>query len=340
MTILWSILYGLVLALLLIVLGVHPQSSRHSRFELQRRAKQGDKDAAHLLKRRGLLHDLFSLQRVIAAMLIVTLSVLGVQLFHWALGFLISLIIALESGAVARISVIQRLSQSLYERVEGKLLAFIERHPRVFRMIRSVAPIPNDAFDIESKEELLAMVEQSGDALQPDDKRLIVNGLTFDTRPVKTVMTPRSIIDAVPEDEVLGPLVLDALHKTGHSRFPVIDGDIDHVVGMLYMQDFLDISRKTAGNTARQAMTKKVYYIHEDHSLQQALTAFIKTRHHLFIVVNEFRETVGIVSLEDVIEALLGRKIVDEFDAHEDLRKVAESNPRRNNKSRAAQDIA
>ena len=340
MTILWSILYVLTLVLLLMVLGVHPQSSRHSRFELQRRARQGDKDAAHLLKRRGLLHDLFSLQRVIAAMLIVMLSVLGVQLFHWAMGFVISLIIALESGAVARISVIQQYAQSLYERIEGRLLACIERHPRLFRMIRSVAPIPSDAFDIESKEELLAMVEQSGDALPVDDKKLIINSLTFDTTPVKAIMTPRSVIDTVSDDEIVGPLVLDSLHKTGHSRFPVIAGDIDHVVGMLYMQEFLDISRKATGTVARQVMDKKVYYIHEDHSLQQALTAFIKTRHHLFIVVNEFRETVGIISLEDVIEALLGRKIVDEFDAHEDLRKVAESNPRRNNQSRAAQDIA
>ena len=53
------------------------------------------------------------------------------------------------------------------------------------------------------------------------------------------------------------------------------------------------------------------------------LAAFLKTQHHLFIVVNEFRETVGLLSLEDVIEALLGQKIIDEYDVYGDIRKAA-----------------
>ena len=78
-------------------------------------------------------------------------------------------------------------------------------------------------------------------------------------------------------------------------------------------------------------MEKRVFYIREDQTLQHALNAFIRTHHHLFVVVNEYRETVGVLSLEDVMEALLGHEIVDEFDAHDDLRKVAERNPRKNN---------
>jgi CBS domain containing-hemolysin-like protein len=78
-------------------------------------------------------------------------------------------------------------------------------------------------------------------------------------------------------------------------------------------------------------MQPRVFYIRENHSLEHALHGFLRTRHHLFIVVNEYRETVGLLSLEDVIEALLGRSIVDEFDEYDNLRKVAEGNPKGNN---------
>ena len=330
MTLFLAVIYILSLACLLLVLGVHPQLSSHSRFELQRRARAGDEEAILLLKRHGLLRDLFSLQRVLAAILLVILSFIGVQLFHWSLGLLISFVIALESGALARTRVLQGYSQQLYERYEGVILVLIEKHPFIFRAIRSVAPIPSDTYDIESKEELLEMVEQSGDTLKNHEKQLIVNGLKFDSIRVESVMTPKSMIDAVSKDEVLGPLVLDDLHKTGHSRFPVTDGDIDHVVGMIYVQDLLSLENKKS-QRASMIMDKKVFYIREDQTLDRALAAFLRTRHHLFIVVNEFRETVGLLSLEDVIEGLLGRKIVDEFDAYENLRKVAEYNPRANN---------
>jgi CBS domain containing-hemolysin-like protein len=86
-------------------------------------------------------------------------------------------------------------------------------------------------------------------------------------------------------------------------------------------------------------MKPRVLYIREDQTLQHALAAFLRTHHHLFIVVNEFRETVGLVTLEDVIEALLGRKIIDEFDAHDDLRAVALRNPRDNNEPEKGQDV-
>ena len=338
MMIVLAVLYGVLLVCLLIVLGVHPQLSSHSRFELQRRAQEGDAEAALLLKRHSLLRDLFSLQRVMAAILLVLISFVGIELFHWSFGLLISFIIALESGALARTRVLQRHSQKLYDRYEGKILAIIEKHPFIFRAIRSVAPIPSDTYDIESKEELLAMVEQSGDVLKTHEKQLIVNGLKFDTMMVESIMTPKSMIDAVSKDEMLGPLVLDDLHKTGHSRFPVIDGDIDHVVGMLYVQDLLSLENKRS-QKASTIMEKNVFYIREDQTLDRALAAFLRTHHHLFVVVNEFRETVGLISLEDVTEALLGRKIIDEFDAYENLRKVAEHNPRGNNSPTQHADV-
>ena len=331
MTILWGGLYIVSLVGLLGMLGVHPQAVSRSRFALRRRARAGDRTAAMLLKKQQLMRDIFSLQRVVAAVLLVLLSVLGVELFHWAVGIMVSLVIALESGAVARIGPWQQVSQRLYERHEAALLGYIERHPLLFRAIRSVAPLSSDAYDIESPDELLAMVRESGDALSPDEKKLIINGLTFASRLVSSVMTPRSVIETVSKHEVVGPVVLDELHRRGYSRYPVIDGDIDHVVGMLYLQELVAMKPRAKAPRVATVMERQVYYIHQDQTLQHALAAFLRTRHHLFVVVNAYRETVGLLSLEDVIEALLGREIVDEFDRHEDLRRVAERNPRHNN---------
>ena len=125
-------------------------------------------------------------------------------------------------------------------------------------------------------------------------------------------------------DEFLGPLVLDDLHKKGHSRFPVIQGDIDHIVGMLRIQDLLTIDCKSKSYRAEKVMSRDIYYIDKDQTLSYALAAFLKTQHHLFIVINEIRETVGLLSLGDVMEELLGRKIDNEFDSDEELRKVIE----------------
>ena len=175
------------------------------------------------------------------------------------------------------------------------------------------------------------MVAQSSGAISPSEKKLITNGLKFNDMKIEEIMTPRSMIESVPMNELLGPLVLDDLHKKGYSRFPVIDGDIDHVVGMLRIQDLLTIDRKAKSHRAETVMNKDVYYIRENQTLQHALAAFLKIQHHLFIVVNEFRETVGLLSLEDVIEALLGQKIIDEYDVYGDIRKAATANPQKNN---------
>jgi CBS domain containing-hemolysin-like protein len=136
-------------------------------------------------------------------------------------------------------------------------------------------------------------------------------------------MTPKSAIKTVKKSEFLGPLVLSEIHELGHSRLPVIAGDIDHVVGVLHISDLLSLDVKHS-MTAEKAMEAKVFYIRHDDNLEHALAAFIESRHHLFIVINEYRETVGLLTLEDIMAALIGRQIIDEDDNHESIRSIAE----------------
>lgn len=328
----------MVLVLLLLVSGVVPSPSKLSRFELGRRKEQGNQLAAHELYREELLGDVLSLQRVVAALLLVTFVALSVVTFGWLLGIIIAVVVALEYAALARLTIIRRQSDRLYQRFEQPILHFVSKFSRILRMVRSVVPEQADS-RVNSREELLHVVETSGAVLSSDEKKLISHSLTFDSRQVKEIMTPRGVIDSISKREMLGPLVLDDLHKTGHSRFPVTDGDVDHVVGMLHIQDLLTIDSKRRSTTVEKAMEPRVFYIHEDQTLDHALAAFLRTHHHLFVVVNEFRETVGLLSLEDVIEALLGRKIIDEFDLHDDLRAVAKRNLRGNNHPEKREDV-
>lgn len=263
---------------------------------------------------------------------------LAVARYGWIVGTVIAVTIAIGYGSVARLAFIQKRSQKLYAKHESSILRLVEKFPKAFALLRSMPVADSVDNRLESREELVHLVGESGQLLTTNEKQLIMHSLTFDDQLVETIMTPRSVIDSVPKSELLGPLALDDLHKTGHSRFPVIDHDIDHVVGMLHIHDLLALTDKKSV-TAGTAMEPRVYYIRSDQTLAHALAAFLRTHHHLFIVVNEFRETVGLLSLEDVIEAMIGRKIIDEFDAHDDLRAVAARNPRGNNHPEKRKDV-
>lgn len=329
---------SVVFILLVLMAAIQPEQAIINDFELTRRSKAGDMVAKAAVRRENLLVALLSLQRMVIALLLVFLVLLVIVTFGWFLGSIVAAVCALEYGVLARLSPVHRFSQRLYEQYEPLLLRFVEKFHTVFHFLRNIVPRRPTTSRLESREELHHLVSQSGSLLSSDEKKLIIHGLSFSARVVHEVMTPTGVIDSINKKELLGPLVLDDLHKTGHSRFPVTDGDIDHVVGMLYIQSLFTLDTKRSV-TAEKAMEPRVFYIHEDQTLAHALAAFLRTHHHLFIVVNEFRETVGIISLEDVVEALLGRKIIDEFDTHEDLRTVAMRNPRENNYPRHREDV-
>ncbi|HEY5695602.1 MAG TPA: hypothetical protein VIQ80_02095, partial [Candidatus Saccharimonadales bacterium] len=215
----------LVFMVLIAVTAVQPQRSTLSGFELDRRKKQGDPAAIALVRREALLNDIFSLQRAAMALLLVIFVAITVPLFGWVFGVLLAVIVALLYGSLAHLNVVWRLPQKYYERYESALLSFVAKYPGVFKLIRSVSSVEHET-RLHSREELTHLVSEAGSLLSSDEKSLILHGLRFGDQQVSEIMTPRSVIDSIDEKELLGPLVLDDLHKTGHSRFPVTQGDI------------------------------------------------------------------------------------------------------------------
>lgn len=326
--------------LLVILTAIEPHRSALSSFELNRRKNIKETDAVfqknHLRERH--YDDILAWLRIKAGLLLVLFVLCSVAALQWFVGSVIAVIGVLEYVALARLPFVQRHSQGLYDRYEDFLLQLADRYGNKLRFLRGVARQPSAPLPLSSREELLHLVANAGAILTQDEKRLIKSNILFTDQQVVNYMTPRSVIDYVKSDDTIGPLLLDELYKTGHNRFPVIGDDIDHVIGMLYLRDVSTIDAE-AVHSAADMMKTPVYYIKDTQTLGHALAAFLRVRHHLFVVVNEYRETVGILSLEDVIEAMLGRKIVDEFDAHEDLRAVAARNVRANNTPKHHRDV-
>lgn len=169
---------------------------------------------------------------------------------------------------------------------------------------------------------MLGAVTPGDTDLSADELRIIKHSLGFGEKKVHDIMTPRSVLSTVKEDDVLSPLLLDELHKTGHSRFPVLTGEEERAVGLLYVKDLLDVKASTR---VSEIMHSPVHYVNEERELDHVLQAFIKTKQHLFLVVNEFAEITGLITIEDVVEQVLGKPIVDEFDKYDSMREVADA---------------
>jgi CBS domain containing-hemolysin-like protein len=179
------------------------------------------------------------------------------------------------------------------------------------------------------KDDLLDLLnsqnQQVDNRIAEEDLKIAFGALTFGDKLVRDVMTPRREIKFVTATDTIGPLLMDELHASGYSRFPVVEAPTKEanpkIVGTLFLKDLLDHKEK---GKVGDVMRKGTYFIDESQNLRDALSAFLKSQRHLLVVVNNFEELSGVISLEDVMEQILGSKIVDEFDQHEDLRAVAE----------------
>ncbi len=329
------IMTALVFIALVLNSGVKPVHSSYSFSEQERRAKHSATASAEL-KREKLLPSIEAMFSVKSAILLVFTVVLLIVTFGWIIGIIAGILVAIFYAPLSRTGKVSRVANGLYKKIEPSYLRFVQKFPGFFSFISDNPTVQKRRVD--SKEEFQELIERSGTALTDIERKVIVNALEFNDKPVSLIMTPKSVIDFIKKGEFLGPLVLDELHALGHSRLPVIDEDLDHIVGILYLRDLLSLDNKRSA-TAGKAMDTHVYYIREDQTLEHALAAFLKNRHHMLIVINKQRETVGLLTIEDTIEALLGRQIVDEDDNHSDLRSVAEHENRHNNSPAGHTDV-
>ncbi|MCX7807753.1 MAG: hemolysin family protein [Deltaproteobacteria bacterium] len=164
-------------------------------------------------------------------------------------------------------------------------------------------------------EHLLEKREEEG-TLPQDQAELLLNVLEFKDTTAREVMVPRTLMVAI---DISMPFedVVDRVLAEGHSRYPVYRGQIDCIEGILHAKDLFKAYRQGKRNL-EQIMRKTVLFAPESQKISQLLREMQARRQHLAVVVDEFGSTRGIVTLEDIIEEIVG-EIQDEHDSEESL---------------------
>ena len=159
--------------------------------------------------------------------------------------------------------------------------------------------------------------------LNQDEARVIENVLSMDTRTVKQVMTPRPVVFTLSARTSAREAVSeDAIEK--YSRIPVFGKDPDDFVGVVRTVDILTEMANDRFDVTMDQIKQNIHFVIDSTRLDNLLRTFLKRRQHLVAVIDEFGGISGIVTLEDVLEELIGREIVDESDQVTDLRAYAQ----------------
>lgn len=177
---------------------------------------------------------------------------------------------------------------------------------------------------VHSVEELKMMIAAShqGGALDSLEKDLLVKIFKFGDLVARQVMVPRTEMSCIPLNATIQEVV-DIASRTGHTRFPIYGKDIDDIVGILHMKDV--VHQLHAGTPFQlDKLMKEVQFIPEAAPIVQLLT-FMKQKHtQMVVVVDEFGGTSGLVTLEDVIEEIIGDFYDEHHPADQDMRQVNE----------------
>ena len=173
-------------------------------------------------------------------------------------------------------------------------------------------------------EELRTMTRLSRETggITPYQERAIENILTLQHKMVKDVMTPRIVIFSLNEHLTLQEAAA-ASDRWEHSRFPVYDRDPEDVVGVVFTRElFMAMSTGSPGMRLSE-LSKPMRFVAETARLNRVLMEFLESRQHLCAVIDEYGGLSGLITLEDILEEILGREIIDESDQVADKREFA-----------------
>ena len=164
----------------------------------------------------------------------------------------------------------------------------------------------------EDREQLIKLLHSAHERelLDADALSITEGALAASEISVSDVMVPRAQMQVIDIDDPLDKIIAQ-LNRTGHSRFPVIDGDRDQVIGILLAKDFLRLKNNVPFNL--RDWLRPVVFIPESKRLSVLLREFRVSHNHLAVVVDEYASVCGLITIEDVLEQIVG-EIEDEFD--------------------------
>jgi len=192
------------------------------------------------------------------------------------------------------------------------------------RLITRLIPQQHSKDNI-SAEELQAIASlslQSGE-IDVDQARVINNVLILQSKMVRQVMTPRTVTFSLNEDNTVAEAMEQIQRLTSHSRVPIYSGEPDNVTGIIMPKEVLLAAARQQFDQRLSSLKQSVHFVPETAPLNRILIDFFDRRQHLFIVVDEYGSMTGVISMEDILEEIVGREIIDESDRALDMRELA-----------------
>jgi len=202
----------------------------------------------------------------------------------------------------------------LFAFIASPILYIFKLYDGVVRRLAGIAETTPEEQHEEKQEEFLTGLEQhkTEGVLDEEEQEMIENVLELSSSTADEIMTPRTDIVAAEVNSDLQQ-VLKTITSGGHTRIPVYEEKIDNIVGLIYAKDLLaEIGKDPVDFKLREKM-RKVYFVPETKPLRALLHEFQNQKLHIAIVLDEYGGTAGIVTLEDILEELVG-EITDEYE--------------------------
>jgi len=175
-----------------------------------------------------------------------------------------------------------------------------------------------------TREEMIAVAEmgENQGALEKQETQVIKNLLTMDKILAEDVMTPSTVMLTFHRNDEIGK-ILDEHSPIPFSRIPVREKNLDDIIGVVYRSQIMELYGEGKTDISMENLISELSTVSPEDSIATLLDEFLKKREHIFLVVDEYGTTQGIITLEDAVETLLGAEIVDESDSVEDMRQLA-----------------
>ena len=175
-----------------------------------------------------------------------------------------------------------------------------------------------------SRQEVVAMAEMGEDegSIREKESDIIENLFNLNDVVAEDVMTPRSVIFALQKDSTVGDVVGEHT-PIAFSRIPIFAKDVDDILGFVHRYDLVNKQAEDQFHIKMKDILEPIHTVKQEDSIASILDEFVRRRQQIFMVIDEFGTTTGLITLEDAIETLLGVEIVDEHDSVVDMRKLA-----------------
>lgn len=201
-------------------------------------------------------------------------------------------------------------------RVTNPFVRFLTVSTNFFIKIFGGNPAGGD--DEKVTEEEIRMMMEVGEergVIQDSEKEMIDNIFDFDNKRVSEIMTHRTNIDGIPVDSDL-EYVLYVMNRDKYTRVPVYSENLDNIVGILHVKDLLEYTQNNAKDFSLKKITRSAYFVPESKRTDELFKEMQKNKVHLAVVIDEYGGTAGIVTIEDLLEEIVGN-IFDEYDVEQ-----------------------